>query len=181
MIIYNNTGKILLDIPVNDDSYRYRAIMQAKKIELHYSLPGHVEVPTGSYIEFQGERYTLWYPENFEKKGTRIFDYKVIFGGNEEILKKYKYKLLTEKPYKLKFPMTAKPALFLKLLVENLNLYDSGWTVGNCIEATEKFYHSITRTVGPYSVDWRKSSIPSSRWSIRPYTWESWKSSRIIP
>ena len=150
MIIYNNTGKILLDIPVNDDSYRYRAIMQAKKIELHYSLPGHVEVPTGSYIEFQGERYTLWYPENFEKKGTRIFDYKVIFGGNEEILKKYKYKLLTEKPYKLKFPMTAKPALFLKLLVENLNLYDSGWTVGNCIEATEKllsFNHENCWTV----------------------------------
>ncbi|WP_455636454.1 hypothetical protein [Parabacteroides sp.] len=139
-----------MDIPVNDDSYRYRAIMQAKKIELHYSLPGHVEVPTGSYIEFQGERYTLWYPENFEKKGTRIFDYKVIFGGNEEILKKYKYKLLTEKPYKLKFPMTAKPALFLKLLVENLNLYDSGWTVGNCIESAEKllsFNHENCWTV----------------------------------
>lgn len=150
MVIYNQAGDVLLDIPVDDDSYRYRAIAQAKKIELHYSLPGHVEVPTGSYIEFQGERYTLWYPENFEKKGTRIFDYKVIFGGNEEILKKYKYKLLTEKPYKLKFPMTAKPALFLKLLVENLNLYDSGWTVGNCIEATEKllsFNHENCWTV----------------------------------
>lgn len=98
MVIYNQAGDVLLDIPVDDDSYRYRAIAQAKKIELHYSLPGHVEVPTGSYIEFQGERYTLWYPENFEKKGTRIFDYTVTFGGNEEILKKYKYKLLSDKP-----------------------------------------------------------------------------------
>lgn len=46
--------------------------------------------------------------------------------------------------------MTAKPALFLKLLVENLNLYDSGWTVGNCIEATEKllsFNHENCWTV----------------------------------
>ena len=138
MVIYNQAGDVLLDIPVDDDSYRYRAIAQTKKIELHYSLPGHVEVPTGSYIEFQGERYTLWYPENFEKKGTRIFDYKVIFGGNEEILKKYKYKLLSDKPYKLKFVMTATPRMFMELLVDNLNLYESGWTVGTVIEAPEK-------------------------------------------
>lgn len=138
MRIYDKTGEVLLDIPVDDDSYRYRAIAQAKKIELHYSLPGHVEVPTGSYIEFQGERYTLWYPENFEKKGTRIFDYTVTFGGNEEILKKYKYKLLSDKPYKLKFVMTATPGMFMELLVDNLNLYDSGWTVGTVIEAPEK-------------------------------------------
>lgn len=138
MRIYENTGKLLLDIPVDDDSYRYRAIAQAKKVELHYSLPGHVELPTGSYIEFQGERYTLWYPSDFEKKGTRNFEYKVTFGGNEEILRKYKYKLLSDKPYKLKFVMTATPGMFVGLLVDNLNLYDSGWTVGTVIEAPEK-------------------------------------------
>lgn len=150
MVIYNQAGDVLLDIPVDDDSYRYREIAQAKKVELRYSLVDHVELPTGAYIEYQGERYTLWYPSDFEKKGTRNFEYKVTFGGNEEILKKYKYKLLSDKPYKLKFPMTAKPALFLKLLVENLNLYDSGWTVGNCIEATEKllsFNHENCWTV----------------------------------
>lgn len=139
-----------MDIPVDDDSYRYRAITQAKKIELHYSLPGHVEIPIGSYIEYQGERYTLWYPSDFEKKGTRNFEYKVAFGGNEEILKKYKYKLLSDKPYKLKFPMTATPRMFVELLVDNLNLHDTGWTVGTVIEATEKlvsFNHENCWTV----------------------------------
>lgn len=138
MIIYNKNNSVILDIPVDDDSYRYRSIMQTKKVELHYSLPGHVELPVGSYIEFQGERYTLWYPENFQKQGTRNFEYKVTFGGNEEILKMYKYKLLSEKPYKLKFPLTAKPRMFIQLLVDNLNLYDKGWSVGTVIEATEK-------------------------------------------
>lgn len=57
MRIYDKTGEVLLDIPVDDDSYRYRAIAQAKKVEL---------------------------------------------------------------------------------LVDNLNLYDSGWTVGTVIEAPEK-------------------------------------------
>lgn len=138
MRIYDKTGEVLLDIPVDDDSYRYRAIAQAKKVELRYSLVDHVELPTGAYIEYQGERYTLWYPSDFKKEGTRVFDYTVTFGGNEEILKKYKYKLLSDKPYKLKFVMTATPGMFMELLVDNLNLYDSGWTVGTVIEAPEK-------------------------------------------
>lgn len=138
MRIYDKTGEVLLDIPVDDDSYRYRAIAQAKKVELRYSLVDHVELPTGAYIGYQGERYTLWYPSDFKKEGTRVFDYTVTFGGNEEILKKYKYKLLSDKPYKLKFVMTATPGMFMELLVDNLNLYDSGWTVGTVIEAPEK-------------------------------------------
>lgn len=138
MRIYDKTGEVLLDIPVDDDSYRYRAIAQAKKVELRYSLVDHVELPTGAYIEYQWERYTLWYPSDFKKEGTRVFDYTVTFGGNEEILKKYKYKLLSDKPYKLKFVMTATPRMFVELLVDNLNLYDSGWTVGTVIEAPEK-------------------------------------------
>lgn len=138
MRIYDKTGEVLLDIPVDDDSYRYRAIAQAKKVELRYSLVDHVELPTGAYIEYQGERYTLWYPSDFKKEGTRVFDYTVTFGGNEEVLKKYKYKLLSDKPYKLKFVMTATPGMFMELLVDNLNLYDSGWTVGTVIEAPEK-------------------------------------------
>ena len=138
MRIYDKTGEVLLDIPVDDDSYRYRAIAQAKKVELRYSLVDHVELPTGTYLEYQGERYTLWYPSDFKKEGTRVFDYTVTFGGNEKILKKYKYKLLSDKPYKLKFVMTATPRMFVELLVDNLNLYDSGWTVGTVIEAPEK-------------------------------------------
>lgn len=138
MRIYDKTGEVLLDIPVDDDSYRYRAIAQAKKVELRYSLVDHVELPTGAYIEYQGERYTLWYPSDFKKEGTRVLDYTVTFGGNEEILKKYKYKLLSDKPYRLKFVMTATPRMFMELLVDNLNLYDSGWTVGTVIEAPEK-------------------------------------------
>lgn len=138
MRIYDKTGEVLLDIPVDDDSYCYRAIAQAKKVELRYSLVDHVELPTGAYIEYQGERYTLWYPSDFKKEGTRVFDYTVTFGGNEEILKKYKYKLLSDKLYKLKFVMTATPRMFVELLVDNLNLYDSGWTVGTVIEAPEK-------------------------------------------
>ena len=55
-------------------------------------------------------------------------------------MKKYKYKNLSAIPYELKFPITAKPSVLLQILVDNLNLYDSGWEAGDCIEAPEKVF-----------------------------------------
>lgn len=138
MIIYSKTGSIILDIEVDDASYRYRAIRQGDKVYLYFSLTEHVEVPLYSYIEFQGQRYTLWKPENLTKHGERNLEYTIEFGGWWELLNRTKYKFLSGKPHKLKFPLTAKPRMFIQLLVDNLNLHDSGWTLGSCIEASEK-------------------------------------------
>ena len=138
MIIYNKTGQIILDIPVDDTSYRYRAIRQGDKVCLYFALTDHVEIPIYSYIEFQGQRYTLWKPENLIKHGERNLEYSVEFGGWWELLNRTKYKLLSAKPHKLKFPLTAKPRMFMQLLVDNLNLHDRGWTLGTCIDASEK-------------------------------------------
>lgn len=138
MVIYDKNNSVILDIPVDDTSYRYRAIRQGDKVYLYFSLTEHVEIPVYSYIEFQGQRYTLWKPENLTKHGERNLEYAVKFGGWWELLNRTKYKLLSAKPHKLKFPLTAKPRMFMQLLVDNLNLHDSGWTLGTCIEASEK-------------------------------------------
>ena len=138
MIIYNKTGSKILDLEVDDNSYRYRAIRQGDKVYLYFSLTEHVEIPTYSYIDFQGQRYTLWKPENLTKNGERDLDYVVEFWGYWEILNRTKYKFLSSKPYKLKFPLTATPRMFMQLMIDCLNLHDSGWSLGTCIEASEK-------------------------------------------
>lgn len=138
MIIHDKNGSTLLDIPVEDNSYRYRAIRQGDKVYLYYSLTEHVEIPVGSYIEYEGRRYTLWRPEDLTKHGTRNLEYVVTFGGDWELLGVTKYKHLSAIPHRLKFSLTGKPRIFLQLLVDNLNENDSGWTVGTCIEAAEK-------------------------------------------
>lgn len=138
MIIYTQTGDTLLDIPVDDNSYRYRAIRQGDKVYLYFSLAEYVEIPVYSYIEYQGQTYTLWRPEDLTKHGTRNIEYAVTFGGAWELLNRTKYKHLSAVPHRLKFTLTGKPRLFLQLLVDNLNVNDSGWSVGTCIDATEK-------------------------------------------
>lgn len=138
MIIYSPSGEVILNIPVDDNSYRYRTIRQGDKVYLYFSLTEHVEIPVYSYIEYQGMRYTLWRPEDLTKHGTRNLEYSVTFSGDWELLNRTKYKHLSAMPHKLKFELTGKPRFFLQLLVDNLNERDSGWTVGTCIEATEK-------------------------------------------
>lgn len=166
--IYGKSGSVLLKIDVNDNSYRYRAIMSTHTVTLYYSLAEHVEIPVGSYIIYQAVRYTLWAPENFKKHSTRNFEYTVEFGDNTELLKLYKYKDLSEIPYRVKFPLTAKPATFLKLLVDNMNLRDSGWRVGACIDASEKalsFSHEYCYDVlGRFASEW------GTEWEIEDKT-----------
>ena len=162
MIIYDKTGEVLFDVQVNDSSVRNRTIMRDNSVTLNLSLPEYATIPVGSYIEYQGQRYTLWRPDNFKKHGTRNFEYKITFGSNQEILKRYKYKSLSDIPFQLKFTLTAKPKMFLQLLVDNLNLRDSGWTVGDCIVATEKYlsfnheycYDVLGRLAQEFNTEW---------------------------
>lgn len=162
MIIYDKSGTIILDIDVDDNSYRYRAIMNGTKVTLYYSLTEHVEIPIDSYIEFQGQRYSLWLPSNFKKHGTRNFEYTVEFGGDEQALKKYKLKDTTIVPHKLKFSFVGTPRQLLQLFVDNLNLREKGWTVGKCIELPERLfsfnnefiYDALNRTAGDLKTEW---------------------------
>ena len=162
MVIYDKFGSIVLDIDVDDDSYRYRAIMNGTQVVLYYSLTEHVEVPVGSYIEYQGVKYTLWRPENFKKHGTRNLEYTVEFGGDEEALKKYKVKDVSITPNKLIFSYTATPRQLLQLFVDNLNLREGGWKAGKCIEGVEKLYSfsneyifdALNRNAGDLKTEW---------------------------
>lgn len=138
MKIYDDTGKVLLDVEVDDRSYRYRSIRQGDKVYLYYSLSEHMEIPVGSYIHFNGGRYTLWRPEDLTKHGTRNLEYALTLGGDWERMNRIKYKHLSAMPLRLEFQLTGKPLFFLQLLVDNLNETDSGWNVGRWIDAPEK-------------------------------------------
>lgn len=162
MVIYNKQGDVILDEPVSDDSSRTRQIMGVNAVTLKFSLTHHIEVPVGSYIEYQGQRYTLWRPENFEKLGSENYGYTITFGANQEYLKSIKYKSLSDIPVKLKFTLTAKPQMFIQLMVDCLNKHDSGWTVGSVIEATEKTlsfnheycYDVLSRIADEFNTEW---------------------------
>lgn len=75
-------------------------------------------------------------PDDFKKKSSRNFEYTLVMYDIGAILGKYKCRDIVSK--RLKFDYTAKPHEHLQLIVDNLNMRDSGWKVGECIEAEEK-------------------------------------------
>lgn len=135
MIIYNNLGYRVLDVEVDDNSYRNRVIMGDHSLTLYYSLPEHVEIPVGAYCEFQGGKFTLERPENFKMKHKRLFEYTVIFEAPEAKAKIWKFRNPVDG--RLKFSLTAKPIEHLQMFVDNMNRRDTGWTVGDCVDGVE--------------------------------------------
>lgn len=136
MKIYNKQGSEILSIIPSEESYRVRKIMGEDALTLQFSLFEHKEIPLGSYVEFQGEIYTLFRPVHINKHHSRNFDYTAIFEAPKEVLSIYKLKDLTSS--KLKFTLTVKPHEFIDLIVANLNQRDFGWTRGECVDEAEK-------------------------------------------
>ena len=134
MQINFNTNR--LDILPTDESYRYRSIMGEHTLSLYFSLPTYTEIPTGAWCEFQGERYTLNQPAKVVKHNTHHFEYTLTMDSEGANLRNYKFRNPNDKT--LKFPFTASPRYHIQILVDCLNMIDSGWTLGTTIEAPEK-------------------------------------------
>lgn len=125
-----------IDILPTDESYRYRSIMGEHTLNLYFSLSTYTDIPTGAWCEFQGERYTLNQPAKVVKHNSRHFEYTLTMDSEGANMKNYKFRNPNDKT--LKFPFTASPHYHIQILVDCLNMIDSGWQVGTTIEANEK-------------------------------------------
>lgn len=135
MVIYSDKDKQILEVEVDDNSYRHRVIMGDYNITLYYSLAEHVELPVGAYCIYQGERYTLKRPEAFKMKHSRNFEYTVTMESGQADAKMWKFRNPVDG--RLKFSLTAKPHEHLQMFVDNMNRRDTGWEVGQCVEGDE--------------------------------------------
>jgi len=141
MVIYDKSGLEIIDIIVDDKSYRYKVIMGENSLTLYFSLPTFIEISEGSYIDFKSERYFLLDPENFTQHHSENYEYTLLLDSYQSLLKLIKFKFFTmadsvvNSPFELKFSLTLTPAGFAQLLVDNMNIGDSsgGWTVGESI------------------------------------------------
>lgn len=137
MKIYKPDGSLLIDALISDESYRLRELMGQHNVTLEMSYTDAVRVTTGCYIDYQGIRYTLRRRPIIEKHGTRNLDYTLTFESPQIFADKRVVRNLSTKQYK--FPLTGTPKEHIQLIVDNLNLKDSGWKVGVCIDAV----HSV--------------------------------------
>lgn len=134
MKIHFNNKEI--DILVDTSSYRYTALQNVGTLYLYFASEEFINIPVGAYCIYKNITYYLMDPDDFKKKSSRNFEYTLVMYDIGAILGKYKCRDIVSK--RLKFDYTAKPHEHLQLIVDNLNMRDSGWKVGECIEAEEK-------------------------------------------
>lgn len=134
MKIHFNNKEI--DILVDTSSYRYTALQNVGTLYLYFASEEFINIPVGAYCIYKNITYYLMNPDDFKKKSSRNFEYTLVMYDIGAILGKYKCRDIVSK--RLKFDYTAKPHEHLQLIVDNLNMRDSGWKVGECIEAEEK-------------------------------------------
>lgn len=134
MKIHFNNKEI--DILVDTSSYRYTALQNVGTLYLYFASEEFINIPVGAYCIYKNITYYLMDPDDFKKKSSRNFEYTLVMYDIGAILGKYKCRDIVSK--RLKFDYTAKPHEHLQLIVDNLNMRDSGWKVGKCIEAEEK-------------------------------------------
>lgn len=134
MKIHFNNKEI--DILVDTSSYRYTALQNVGTLYLYFASEEFINIPVGAYCIYKNITYYLMDPDDFKKKSSRNFEYSLVMYDIGAILGKYKCRDIVSK--RLKFDYTAKPHEHLQLIVDNLNMRDSGWKVGECIEAEEK-------------------------------------------
>ena len=134
MKIHFNNNEI--DILVDTSSYRYTALQNVGTLYLYFASEEFINIPVGAYCIYKNITYYLMNPNDFKKKSSRNFEYTLVMYDIGAILGKYKCRDIVSK--RLKFDYTAKPHEHLQLIVDNLNMRDGGWKVGECIEAEEK-------------------------------------------
>lgn len=134
MVIKFNNKEI--DILVDTTSYRYIGIQNAHSLNLYFYSEEYIDIPVGAYCVYQGYTFYLLDPNDFKKNSSREYAYTLVMYDVGSTLGKYKYRDIVSK--RLKFDYTAKPKEHLQMLVDNMNMRDTGWKVGECIEADEK-------------------------------------------
>ena len=135
MIIYNSSNIPILDIEVDDSSYRYRALMRSDELTLMFSLAEHVELPIGAYCTFEDATYYLLSLSNVTVHHRRNYEYVVRMNAPMELMKNFVIYNIVDK--RLRFEQSGTPREHLQQIVDNLNAREgSGWSIepNGCID-----------------------------------------------
>lgn len=156
---YNNVSSVVQE---SDSSYLYRSLQNKPQLVLKFSLPVYEDFPVGTWCEYKGIRYTMWTAPTIKKQGERNIEYTMTLCTDQELLSHYKLRNTVDR--RLKWSMCAKPAEFAKVIVDNMNARagSSLWSVGTCLESTEKtieFNHTtiaeaVSQVATTFETEW---------------------------
>jgi len=138
--IYRN-GSVIIDVHPADGDKVVKKVMGENTLSLTANLANAFNFSVGDYLFFDGERYTLNVIPKLKKSASNLFSYDLIFEGIEYELRKARFLFYTQNLDYVggaDFSLMGDAALFARIIVENLNRVQTGWSVGETITSEAK-------------------------------------------
>lgn len=169
--IYRHDGTALLTVPVTDDSSRVWQLMGENHVRLVWNSGTRTPLPAKSYIEYNGERFTLletYYPE---KRAANHYAYDVKFQSVERLFVRnvfFRHVTVGDTTWKEpEFTLNSNLKTIADIIIDSLNRAAFGVTFslpdGNTYSDTElkalsfsgvSLYEALTYIAEQWKTEW---------------------------
>lgn len=140
-------GNPVATIKVDDRTVYTRQLMGEHRITVEFDSVHPVDIQISDYIVWRGQNFYVNIAPNVVRVSKNRLEYSVIFEALDYSL----YNKIMKDEGDSRFSYFGNPELHLLLLIENLNVFDSGWILGNVEELPRLLYSMMILPVGrPY-------------------------------
>ena len=141
-----------LVVTPESSSYRYRKIAGEHAVHLSFVLDRYEDLPLGSYLDYQGQRYRLWRLPEVTKVNEQHWHYTLTLEPPQGLLSSVLMKHRTDG--RTVFPLTASPREHLRMLVDAAN--------AALPEGAERFSIAACVDAEPRLIQWRQHDLQSA-------------------
>ena len=128
LTIYRGVGQTeVTTVSIDEKTIYAHKVMEVETIEAHFTAPAAVPIQIGDYIMFDGKKFSLNLVPSIDKKNIKTNIYKAYFHG---ILYDLSNKLFISSDGLSEFAEVGNVALFIQLIVDQINTISAGWQVG---------------------------------------------------
>lgn len=134
-------GNVILKVRPDDNDKCTKKVMGENTVSLTARLSSSFLFQVGDYVMFAGEKYTLNILPKVKKEDSFNFVYDLVFEGIEYELRKVRMLFYTANLVYAggaDFSLMGDAELQARVIVENLNRVQSGWTLGSVITSEAK-------------------------------------------
>ena len=158
MDILTRSGSLRASVNPSDSSKCIRSVMQAGRLELHFSSSKPIPFALGDYADFEGDRYTLCYPSEVSKVQREWLEYTLVLHSSAELLKQHLVKDPSA-PARTSFVFTGSARDVATLIARSMG---DGWSVGDCMEGGDRMvafkqencFSALSRVAQEFATEW---------------------------
>lgn len=160
------SGKILKSVIETADCKKYEELMSLCYISLSWDDENNIQLPAGSYIEYNGEKYRLLEPYDPSFKDESTFQYTPKFYDKIALWSKKPLFYVTDTGEETDWSMTAYPGQFMEAVVRALSKY-TGETFTYSVDASiaqstmeyisfqnKNIFDGLTEIASKWDVEW---------------------------